>query len=219
MYVGSAIVHRIGNRFHKHLYSGKGSTLVWAAVQKYGLSNFAFIVIESVSSVANAEDNTELMKREDFYINTLQPKYNIAQQAGNTFGVIHTLETKTAMRLNYSSERREAIGSLNRDKKLSLETIEAMQLAAMNRPLMSKESRDKISAHSAKAQLYTVSRVDGSFFISPSGNMVQSDTMRTLSVVSTFIGCSEKTVVRGIAKNGIVKKDWLVELIGKANNS
>ena len=44
--------------------------------------------------------------------------YNIAQQAGNTLG--DTDETRALMRLNYSDERREAIGALNRGKKLSL---------------------------------------------------------------------------------------------------
>ena len=34
IYVGSAIVGRMGNRFHKHLFRGTGSPLVWAAVNK-----------------------------------------------------------------------------------------------------------------------------------------------------------------------------------------
>jgi hypothetical protein len=84
IYVGSAIVNRMGNRFHKHLYAGNGSSQVRAAVQKYGLSNFAFVVIETVTSIANTEDNSQLLAREDYYINYLLPKYNIAQQAGNT---------------------------------------------------------------------------------------------------------------------------------------
>jgi group I intron endonuclease len=134
MYVGSAIVNRMGNRFHKHLYGGSGSPRVWAAVQKYGLSNFAFIVIETVGSVDNVEDNSQLLSREDHYIGTLRPKYNIAPLAGNTFGFKHTDDTKTAMRENYSSERREMIGSLNRGKKLSASTVEAIRLAALNRP-------------------------------------------------------------------------------------
>jgi len=65
------------------------------------------------------------------------------------------------MRLNYSSERREANGSLNRGKKLSARTVEAIRLAALNRPPMSDETRAKVSANSAKAQLYAVSRLHG----------------------------------------------------------
>lgn len=219
MYVGSAIVNRMGNRFHKHLYGGNGSTRVRAAVQKYGLSNFAFAVIDSVPSVINAEENALLLAREDHFIGSLRPKYNIAQQAGNTFGVTHTEDTKAAMRLNYSSERREMIGSLNRGKTLSSSTIEAIRLAAINRPAMSDASRAKVSANSAKAQLFSVSRVDHTPFMSISGAMVSSDIMRTLPVVASFIGCDEKTVRRALAKDGIVKRVWLISRLGNANNS
>lgn len=219
MYVGSAIVGRMGNRFHKHLYGGSGSSLVWAAVQKYGLSNFAFVVLESVPSVINTEDNAQLLKREDHYISSLLPEYNIALQAGNTFGIKHTEDTKKAMRTNYSSERREMIGSLNRGKKLSAGTIEAIRLAAMNRSPMSDATRAKVSNNSAKAQLYSVSRLDHSLFMSVKGIMVYSEILRTLPVVASFIGCDEKTVRRAMAQDGIVKKVWLVRLLGKANNS
>lgn len=58
MYVGSGIIGRIGNRFHQHLFGGSGSKLVWAAVQKYGLSNFAFVIIETVDSVTGVKYNT-----------------------------------------------------------------------------------------------------------------------------------------------------------------
>lgn len=206
MYVGSSIVNRMANRLHRHLFAGSGSTLVWAAVLKYGLSNFAFVVVESVASVDNDEDNKELLAREDYYIKTLQPIYNIAPQAGNTFGVRHTEETKIGMRLNYSDERRAKIGSLNRGKILSASTIEAIRAAAFNRPSMSDDTRDKISANSAKAQVYSVSRVDNSLFLSTDNTKVSSLNLRTLPVVAQFIGCDEKTVRRALAKEGIVKK-------------
>ena len=199
MYVGSAIVHRIGNRLHKHLYGGSGSSLVWVAVQKYGLSNFAFVLIESVASIDNKQDNSQLLAREDYYIGILRPKYNIAQQAGNAFGVKHTDVTKAIMREFYSSLapglRRETIGSLNRGKKLPASTVEVIRQAALNRAPISDDTRAKVSANSAKAQLYSVSRVDGTSFLSTDNKVVYSDVLRTLPVVASVIGCDEKTVL------------------------
>jgi group I intron endonuclease len=218
MYVGSAIVNRMGNRFYKHLFGGNGSSLVWAAVQKYGLHNFAFVVIESVPTIDTVEDNSQLLAREDHYISTLRPKYNIAQQAGNTFGVLHTEATKAAMRANYSSERREMIGALNRGQKLSASTVEAIRQAALNREPMSDETRAKVSANSAKAQLYSFSRVDGAPFMLED-KLVYSGVLQTLPVVAKFFGCDERTVRRALAKNGIVQKTWIVSLLGKANSS
>lgn len=143
----------------------------------------------------------------------LLPVYNIAPQAGNTFGVKHTgpeAETKAIMRLNYSSERREMIGSLNRGKTFSASHIEAIRAAAKNRAPMSDETRAKVSANSAKAQFYLVQRLDKSSFTSPDGVLVTSITLRTIPVVANFIGCAEKTVRRALKTNGVVKLTWQV---------
>jgi group I intron endonuclease len=103
LYVGSSILGHMQIRFNKHLYSGKGSKLVFAAVCKYGLTNFAFIIVDIIPNFVKGEDNRKLLNLEDFYIKSLLPEYNIAQEAGNTLGVFHTESTKKAMQLNYSS--------------------------------------------------------------------------------------------------------------------
>lgn len=61
MYVGSAISNKIAARFRKHLYGGSGSKIVNSAVQKYGLSNFAFILVDTVSYIVTKEDNQTLL--------------------------------------------------------------------------------------------------------------------------------------------------------------
>jgi group I intron endonuclease len=215
MYVGSAITGRMPNRFHKHLYGLNGSKLVAAAVAKYGLANFAFVVLETSPTIVSQEDNKTLLAMEDYYIQLLLPDYNISPQAGNTFGVMHTDETKQKMRINYSSERREQIGSVNRGKKLSSATIERIRTAALARPLMSAETREKVSANSTVANLYKVSRVDNGLMSDGSISI----TLRTIPKVAEFCNCSYKTVQRALQGTGIVKKTWLVTVIGKANNS
>lgn len=80
------------------------------------MSNFTFVVADTLPGPITLENNRELLDMEDHYINLLKPEYNIAQQAGNTLGVKHTETTKAALKLLYSSERREQIGALNRGK-------------------------------------------------------------------------------------------------------
>jgi excinuclease UvrABC nuclease subunit len=94
IYVGSAITGRMPNRFHSHLCRLKGNKPVAAAVLKYGLQNFAFMVAETMPDVKKREDNQELLNMENSYLQRLKPEYNIAQQAGNTFGYRHTEETR-----------------------------------------------------------------------------------------------------------------------------
>jgi group I intron endonuclease len=213
IYVGSAILGRIGIRLHKHLFSGQGNKNVWAAESVYGLSNFAFVLLDTTSTVVTQEDNIQLLNMEDHYISLLLPTYNIAPQAGNTFGYKHTEETKALMKANYSSERREAIGSCG--KTLSTTTIAKIRQAAWD--AISEETRAKVSANSAKTQLYSVAKVSGEENISPDNSMVTSVTLRTLPVVPHFLKCDEKTVRRAIKTDGIVKKTWIVTSLGKAN--
>lgn len=119
IYIGSAITGKMPNRFHKHLFGLSGSKIVAATILKYGLENFAFIVVKTIPKVITKEENKELLDFEDHYLSTLKPVYNIALKAGNSLGVKHTEDTRVKMRLNYSSERRERIGALNRGKSLS----------------------------------------------------------------------------------------------------
>lgn len=81
------------NRFHKHLYGLNGNRLVAAAVRKYGLTHFAFLVVETVPGIVSLEDNKDLLDMENHYIKLLRPEYNIAAEAGNTIGVKHSPET------------------------------------------------------------------------------------------------------------------------------
>lgn len=210
IYIGSAVTGRMGNRFHKHLFGGTGSIITYAAVLKYGLSNFAFIILESTESPINEESNKKLLMREDHYLFTLRPIYNISPKAGNTLGVKHSNETKAKIKINYSSERREAIGALNRGKILSLETVEKIRQSALNRPAMSDETRDKISKKIGK--LYLISRVDNTTFLSLDGVMVPFLELHTVKTVSKFLDCSEKTVLRALSGNGIIKKLWLIKV-------
>jgi group I intron endonuclease len=196
IYIGSAITGKMANRFHKHLFGFSGSKMVAAAVMKNGLRNFAFIVVDTVPKVITTEENKELLALEDHYLSILTPMYNIALTASNSLGVKHTDTTKVIMRLNYSSERRERIGALNRGKNLSPSTIEAIRKAALTRGPITELTRTRVSVNSMVANLYAVNLLDGTNI----GNV------RTISSVALLLGCHEKTVRRALKSNGIIKQ-------------
>ena len=115
-YIGSASTNRIFARFSNHLIHKTGSKVVKFAVTKYGLSNFAFMVLELLPEVTNKINNKDLLNLEDFYLKSLLPNYNILTEAGNSFGYKHTEITRIKMKAQYSQERRDRIGKLNRGK-------------------------------------------------------------------------------------------------------
>ena len=199
IYVGSAITGRIYNRFHKHIYGFTGNKFLAIDVIKHGISNFAFVLLKTIPEIVKQEDNKALLEIENYYIELLCPDYNIAKQAGNTFGILHTEETKNKMRLNYSSERRQQVGSLNRGKKLSKKTIELIRSAAIIRSPISQETRDKVSLNSASANLYEIVKINDS-------NTKKTIVVRTIAKVAEICDCSNKTIQRALQGNGIVKK-------------
>jgi group I intron endonuclease len=132
-YIGSASTGRFHARFSNHLFNFHGSKVIKNAVKKYGVSSFAFIVLELFPEIVNKENNKKLLDLEDFYLKSLLPIYNILTEAGSSFGYKHNETTRLNMKTNYSEERRLAIGDLNKAKRLSSSTIEAMRQSALNR--------------------------------------------------------------------------------------
>lgn len=88
-YIGSSI--RLSKRWRRHLTDLKcnvhHSLALQRAFHKYGYDNFEFIILE------NCEEN-KLLEREQHYLNSIKPEYNICKTAGNCLGITHSEETK-----------------------------------------------------------------------------------------------------------------------------
>ena len=110
-YVGSDSLKHMYRRYSAHLLGGKGgSILVNRAVKKYGLENFAFIVIDATNqqnishlrntsspcprkgevisagdlfSISKLKSKENLLKLEQKYMDLLLPEYNLAKIAGS----------------------------------------------------------------------------------------------------------------------------------------
>jgi GIY-YIG catalytic domain len=91
-YVGSSI--NLSVRFYTY-YSirclTKSNRPIERALLKHGYSNFSLEILEYCSP-----DN--LLKREQFYLDNLKPKYNIVERAGSTLGYKHTDESLKKMK-------------------------------------------------------------------------------------------------------------------------
>jgi group I intron endonuclease len=83
--------------------------LINKSLLKYGYSNFSLDILE----YCKPED---CIKREQYYLNLLEPEYNILTQAGSLLGFKHTEETKAKFK------NRKNLG--NRKKLIRLYTEE-----------------------------------------------------------------------------------------------
>lgn len=161
VYIGSAV--DIHNRRRQHfgfLKNGKHSNKhLQNAWNKHGEDCFLFSIIE----YCNPE---ELIEREQFYIDTRKPEYNIAPRAGSQLGYRHTEEARKKVseagkgrvptaeaRANMSAshigriftqETCRKISESQKGKVISLETRQRISISSTGRK-HSQETKDKIS--------------------------------------------------------------------------
>lgn len=209
-YIGSAVTGNLYMRFHKHLFSLSGNKRVANAVTKYGLAQFAFIVLEIIpekkkTGVDAQAVNSLLISREDYYLDVFKPEYNILAFASNSAGWKHSEDTLVKMRNNYSLERRQRVGNINKGKTLSEDTRKLMSKAAGFRKPMSKESRIKCAVNMRPV---TISNLDGS-------NPIHFVSIKEASV---GISCHQKTIRRALNGNGVLKKNYIVSAQSAQSN-
>lgn len=93
-YIGSAV--NLYNRMHIHLTHLRKNkhcnSKLQRFVTKYGIENIFFECVELC-------DKQDLIKREQFYLDTLKPFYNIAKKAGSTLGTKITKEQSEKLSL------------------------------------------------------------------------------------------------------------------------
>lgn len=159
-YVGSASTGKFNARFRKHLFNFSGSKIVKAAVKKYKIENFVFMILHIFPETVTKENNKKLLDLEDYYLKLLLPDYNIVTEAGNTFGYKHSEITRIKMRDNYSVERRIKVGDLNRGKPMSEVHKTNLKIAAFTRkkPTYSDKALANMKKKSKSMIVYNLDR-------------------------------------------------------------
>lgn len=133
------------------------------------------------------------------YLQLLNPPYNILIYGGSTFGYKHNEETKKKMRDNYSKERKDKIGSLNKGKKLSEEIREKMRVAAYKRPSMSLSCRLKWGLSNSKSVI--AYNLDGTIY-------KKEESMIKLA---NFLHIGQKSLRLAIRCGKLIKNKWIIK--------
>lgn len=108
IYVGSS--GNINNRKKRHFSqlncNNHHCHYLQRAYNKYGKENFELVIIEEMKFPEDYDNvliGQHLISREQYYIDTLKPKYNSSREAGSTKGIILTKEQREQRRqLNLS---------------------------------------------------------------------------------------------------------------------
>ena len=137
-YIGSTndLAYRESMHFHKLKYNTHGNKHLQNAYNKYGGDNFEFSVVELIGEDEFTKEY--LLLREQYYIDTVKPEYNILQIAGSSLGFVHTEETKakissSMLGVKKSEEHAKNISLSQKGKTLTEEHRKKLSEAAKNR--------------------------------------------------------------------------------------
>lgn len=143
IYVGSTKCFAQRKRIHlSNLRLGKHpNRKLLNHVHVYGIGDLSFSVIESVTDIST------LINREQHFMDTLNPMFNIAPNADSSIGVKHTEETKrkqsAVKRSMMTPERLRQMSEAQKGKKLSTET--KLKISAASKANMTDERKKEIS--------------------------------------------------------------------------
>jgi len=126
-YIGSST--NLTNRFHDYFNSRRlregteKNMIISRALIKYGYSNFKLEILEYC-------EPENAIKREQFYIDSLKPEYNILQIAGSSLGYKHTESSLTKLRgLTFTEEHKDNLKKARASRVTTEETRAKMALA------------------------------------------------------------------------------------------
>jgi len=119
----------------------KSNSNIHKSILKYVYSNFTLVILENYKPIL-------LIAREQYYIDILNPEYNICKIAGSSLGRKHAEETKEAISLALKGRKlsSEAKAKL-KGRKHSIETI-----IKLKNYKPSDENRFKLILGGAKAR-------------------------------------------------------------------
>lgn len=120
-YIGSAV--NLKQRWREHVSSLRhgyhSNAHLQAAFNKYGEESFGFSVLEEVKTEM-------LIAREQHYLDTMKPEYNLAPVAGSTLGYRHTDKARRKISDGskgrcHSEETRRKLSKIHKGKSLTEE--------------------------------------------------------------------------------------------------
>lgn len=134
IYIGQSknISNRFKNYFNISYIKSKKGFIINRALIKYGYSNFSLTILEYC-------DKSNLLIREQYYFDKLNPQYNILKTAGSSQGFKHSDNTKTKISKSlkgiYTGEKSALFGRIHQEETKKLMNLKK---AGKNNPLFGK---------------------------------------------------------------------------------
>jgi group I intron endonuclease len=209
-YVGSAkdLRNRI-ERYYSPQELKNTDNLIQKAIIKYNYNNFSLYILEYC-------DIQDLIAREQYYLDSLSPLYNILKIAGSSLGFRHSKETKELISISHkgkilSRDTKEKIAAALLGIKPSEESKTKMSIA--NKGMLKSEAH-KDSMRQAQKK---VNRNGSNNHMAKKVYVYSNDnpitlilTFNTQTEAANHFNCSNATISLYIDTNKLYKNKWIL---------
>ena len=199
-YVGSGLnlSKRVGEYYSKSELT-RNYRPIHAALLKYGYENFILEILEYCEA-------DKLVVREQYYLNNLNPEYNVLKYAYSVLGYKHSPENIAKFKLKkISQEHKDLLSLIHTGKEVSKETRNKLSLATTNyrnnNPL-SHESLINIRIKTTQREGVSVKLL----------NIQTNEIFKfpTLTKVAEYLGIKRQAVRNAINRKSLVKGFYLI---------
>lgn len=191
-YIGSSA--KLNDRFRRYFNNSyisdnkRGGSLICKALLRYGYVGFRLEILEYCSS-------SEVLAREQFYLDTLKPEYNILKVAGSNLGYKHSEASLKLM----------SIASKTRNQ--SEEFLESKREVMLGRKL-TKVQLDNMAINNPFRQSVVVSNIQTG----------DSQQFTSLTQAAEFLGVHMTTVKRYLNSSSPYK-DYIITIVNSELDS
>jgi group I intron endonuclease len=205
IYIGLStdLSKRFKNYFSLSYLKSKANSIINSALIKYKYSNFSLTILEYC-------DKSDLKIREQFYIDKLNPQYNILKGAGNSLNSKHLENTKTkhnkSLKRVSVQEKSTLIGNLQTEPTIKLMNLKKLK---ESKPLIGKPSNTKSKelmkqkASNSKQSENTklkLSVINGNHI-----NIYEKFSSKGFKLIGSFVSARRASKILGISGSTVIK--------------
>nr|QJT58523.1 GIY-YIG endonuclease [Fusarium asiaticum]QJT58799.1 GIY-YIG endonuclease [Fusarium asiaticum]QJT58909.1 GIY-YIG endonuclease [Fusarium asiaticum]QJT59514.1 GIY-YIG endonuclease [Fusarium asiaticum]QJT60398.1 GIY-YIG endonuclease [Fusarium asiaticum] len=192
-YVGSALdlSKRFRNYFNtSYLTDRKDIMIIYKALLTHGFDNFTLEILEYCES-------SVLIEREQYYIDLLNPEYNILKIAGSRLGAKHTLEAIAKIKA----------GALNRSKEALAKNLEHL-----NKLNSSQEHKDHLIR--LNTSIEQIAKTANPVIVL---NILNGESLefRSITQAAKFLEVHPEIIRRHIVKEKLYLDKYLITKVSK----
>ena len=205
IYIGLStdLSKRFKNYFSLSYLKSKANSIINSALIKYKYSNFSLTILEYC-------DKSDLKIREQFYIDKLNPQYNILKGAGKSLNSKHLENTKTkhnkSLKRVSVQEKSTLIGNLQTEPTIKLMNLKKLK---ESKPLIGKPSNTKSKelmkqkASNSKQSENTklkLSVINGNHI-----NIYEKFSSKGFKLIGSFVSARRASKILGISGSTVIK--------------